>query len=90
MTERKPRLDSKVPTYAIDRKLGRTHVMTPDEDVVEMIEQMIEAAVKHHPEQAATWTPTIRRQTVRYALWRHHKNRDQYIWVMGGHPVLMK
>jgi Golgi nucleoside diphosphatase len=58
--------------------------MTPDEEVVEMIEQAIEAAVKYHPEQAATWTPTIRQQTVRYALWRHHKNRDIYTWVMGG------
>jgi hypothetical protein len=31
------------------------------------------------------WTPTIIGQTVRYALWRHHRNFAEYANVMRGH-----
>ena len=78
MPERKPRVDPLVPTYAIDRRLGQTHVGTPDTEIVAMIESQL--ATRTDPR----WTPTLRRQTVRYALWRHHRNLAEYRHVMGG------
>lgn len=77
--ERKPRVDPLVPTRSIDRYLGRIHVGTPDSDV--------QAAIEAAPGMASDprWTPALRRQAIRYALWRHHKNLAEYAWVMGGH-----
>lgn len=83
MSERKPRVDPIVPTRAIDMRLGRVNVGTPDETVVSMIREAISRQI-HGPE-GSKWTPTIQRQTIRYALWRHHENLSQYVWVMGGH-----
>jgi len=68
VTARKPRVDPLVPTYQLDRRLGRVHVRTPDAEVVAMIEEAM--ATRTDPR----WTPAIKRQTVRYALWRHHRN----------------
>lgn len=81
--ERKPTVDPLVPTYAIDRKLGRVHVGTPDSEVEAMIREAIERMMQGP--QADQWTPKIQRQTVKYALWRHHRNLAEYVWVMGGH-----
>lgn len=76
---RKPYVNPLVPTRALDWKLGRVHVATPDADVV----SMVEAAMADQTDPR--WTPAIRRQTVRYALWRHHQNFTEYAWVMGRH-----
>lgn len=82
-TERKPRVDPIVPTRAIDRKLGRVHVGTPDSEVGTIVREAIAAAL--NGPQAESWSPKIQRQTVKYAIWRHHRNLDEYRWVMGGH-----
>lgn len=82
---RKPKVDPLVPTRALDRILGRTHVGTPDSE----IEQMIHERIDHMTGQGEPWTPTLRRQTVRYGLWRHRANRQEFMDVMqqdpGGH-----
>ena len=76
---RKPRVDPLVPTHAIDRRLGRIHVGTSDGDIVALIEEAIEQS-----KDREKYTPTIKRQTVRYALWRHHENLALYALVMRG------
>lgn len=81
--ERKPRVDPLVPTFAIDRRLGRVHVGTPDNEVEAMISEAI--ACQLNGKDADKWTPKIQRQTVKYALWRHHRNLAEYRWVMGPH-----
>lgn len=73
-----PKVDPLVPTHALDWKLGQTHVGTPDAEVIRMVEDAI--AQQTDPR----WTATIKRQTVRYALWRHHLNQSEYRFVMGG------
>jgi hypothetical protein len=78
--ERKPYVNPKVPTYAIDRKLGWVHVGTPDNEVESLINEAIDRMMQGP--QASEWTPAIRKQTVRYALWRHHRNLAEYIRVM--------
>lgn len=83
MTDRKPRVDAIVPTHAIDRRLGRVNVGTSDDQVVAMIREAMSVAMRGR--ERDKWTPTIQRQTIRYALWRHHENLRQYLWVMGGH-----
>ena len=69
------------PTRAIDRRLGRTHVATPMGDVAEMVR---DAATEGAGASDARWTPTLIREAVRYALWRHAENRAAYAFVMGG------
>lgn len=81
---RKPRVDPLVPTRAIDYQLGRTHVATPDSEVHQMLRDTVEKAVGG--KQGAQWTPQIQRQTVRYGLWRHRANRQEYMDVMGHDP----
>jgi hypothetical protein len=78
-TKRKPRISELVPTHAIDRWLARTHVATPDADIL--------YAVRNAPglRSDARWTPTLLRQAERYALWRHHRNFAEYADVMRGH-----
>jgi len=76
---RKPRVDPLVPTHQIDRRLAITHVSTPDNAVIDMIETAMGR------QQDPRWTTKIRRQTIAYALWRHHQNQADYAWVMGGH-----
>lgn len=83
MTERRPRVDPLVPTIAIDRRLGRTYVGTPDESIVAMVQEQITRQLSGP--DADKWTPKIQRQTIKYALWRHHRNLSEYAWVMGGH-----
>jgi hypothetical protein len=68
MATRKPRVDPLVPTHDVDRILGWTHVRTPDADVVAMLNERMASVTDPR------WTPAIRRQTIRYALWRHHRN----------------
>lgn len=80
MSERKPAVDPIVPTYAIDRRLGRVHVGTPDAEVEALVAEAIATAEKG-PE-GAQWTPKIKRQTIRYAIWRHHRNLAEYRRVM--------
>jgi len=67
-TPRKPRVDPLIPTHQIDRRLATTHVSTPDNAIT----MMIETAIDQHPDPR--WTPALKRQAVRYALWRHHRN----------------
>jgi hypothetical protein len=78
-TQRKPRVSPLVPTRAIDRWLARTHVATPDDEIL--------YAVRNAPglQSDSRWTPALLRQTERYALWRHHRNLAEYAWVMGPH-----
>jgi hypothetical protein len=64
--------------------LGRTHVGTPDAEVHEKIQGAIDQAASG--KQGESWTPAIRRQTVRYGLWRHRANRQEYTDVMGHDP----
>lgn len=78
---RKPRVNPYVPTRDVDRWLGRIHVATPDDVMVAQLSEMIEVPASNDPR----WTAAIKRQTIRYALWRHHKNLAEYRWVMGGH-----
>ena len=77
--ERKPRVSPLVPTHAIDRWLARTHVATPDDEIL--------YAVRNAPGLStdSRWTPALIRQAERYALWRHHRNFAEYAWVMGPH-----
>lgn len=74
---RKPRVDPLVPTYAIDRWLARTHIATPEEDIL--------YAVRNAPAMRSDqrWTAALLRQAERYALWRHARNRAEYVAVMG-------
>ncbi len=83
MSERKPKVDPRVPTVAVDRMLARTHVSTSDDKVRAMVQERIDWAMNKGPERE-TWTPAMARQTIRYALWRHHKNQEAYRQVMGG------
>lgn len=82
MTKPKFKVDPKVPTRAIDRKLGRVHVGTPDAEVEAMVQEAIDQACQG--KQAEQWTKKIQKQTIRYALWRHHQNLAEYVRVMGG------
>jgi hypothetical protein len=72
-----------VPTRAVDRMLGRIHVGTPDAEVEATMLRQIEVAIGFGAE-ADAWTPKIQRQTVRYAVWQHHRNQAMYARVMGG------
>ncbi len=76
--QRKPRVDPLVPTYSIDWLLAREHCATPDEVIVEQITERIAIQADER------WTPAIKRQTLRYALWRHHRNYAEYAAVMRG------
>lgn len=78
MADRKPRVHPLVPTHFLDWKLDRLHAATPDAEVVALIEASL--ATTTDPR----WTPALRRQTVRYALWRHHRNFALYAAVMTG------
>lgn len=75
MITRKPRVDALVPTRDVDRILGWTHVATPDDVMVAMLNERMATVTDPR------WTPAIRRQTVRYALWRHHRNLAQALAV---------
>ena len=76
-----PKVDPKVPRFAIDRHLGGVHVGTPDHEV----EKQIRDAVAHQRKNdtKGDWTPKIEEQSVKYALWRHHENLGGYRAVMG-------
>ena len=78
---RKPYVNPLVPTYSVDRILGRIHVATPEAEVSAMIEERMAAQTD------PAWTPAIREQTVRYALWRHRENFRFYADVMRGRSV---
>lgn len=74
-------VDAAVPTLAIDRRLGRTHVGTPLPTVLADVRDAIDAALQGP--QADRWTPEIIEQTLAYAAWRHAENRAEYDTVMG-------
>jgi hypothetical protein len=76
----KPRVSPLVPTRALDRWLGATHVGTPDTEIA----ATLEAQLAKNAARDTRWTPAIRRQTIRYALWRHHRNLAEYADVMRG------
>ncbi len=71
------------PTYALTSRLGRTHVGTPDEEIVAMVEEQV--AKVRGTKRDDGWTPALEREAIRFALWRHHENLAEYAWVMGGH-----
>jgi len=72
---RKPRVDPLVPTRDVDRILGWTHIRTPDDGIVSMLTKRMANVTDPR------WTPAIRRQTIRYALWRHHRNLAEAVTV---------
>lgn len=76
---RRPYCNALVPTRAIDRRLARVHVGMPAADV----ERMVRDAIAVSPDRDR-FTAEITRQTVRYALWRHERNRAEYVRVMSG------
>ena len=76
---RKPYVNPQVPTRDVDRWLGRVKVTTPDSEMVALLYELIDAA----PDRAG-FTPAIRLQTQRYALWRHHQNYALFVRVMQG------
>jgi hypothetical protein len=79
---RKPRnLNPLVPTHALDYHLARIYVGAADADVVAHVEEAIAS------EPDPRWTPAIRRQTIRYALWRHHRNYAEYIGIVSGRVI---
>lgn len=77
------RLDKLIPTYALEDKLGRTHVSTPDTEVLAMVNEGIaEARAKGDTRWAH---PMFVKQTHKAALWIHNEHRLEYRWVMGSH-----
>ena len=66
---KKPYVNPLVPTRDVDRWLMRIHVRTPDSEVALLLHDLMQNAP-----DAPRFTRTIRLQTVRYALWRHHRN----------------
>ena len=73
------RWDERVPRDAIKRRLGRTHVSVPDDDIVAMIEAAFETSTDR-----AKFTPALRRQTIKFALEVHRRNRELFTRVMQG------
>jgi len=47
------------------------------------VERMVRDAIAVSPDRDR-FTAEITRQTVRYALWRHERNRAEYVRVMSG------
>src|SRR3954464_7167569 len=72
-----------VPTFALRWKLERTNCHTPDDEVLEMVDDAIATAREENPH--ASWTDEIIEQTRAAALWFHHENRAEFAWVMGPH-----
>jgi hypothetical protein len=81
------RVPDACPTRAIRHHLGRVSVGTSPADVAAEVRAEITLRVARHPEDAAAWSPTMRRAAVRYALWQHAENRAEYAAVMGGAEV---
>jgi hypothetical protein len=79
VTEFGQRWDERVPRDAIKRLLSRTHVSATDADVETDVIMRIEKG-----RDAAKYTESLRRQTVRYALEVHRRNRALYLNVMQG------
>ena len=79
-TLRKPRVNPYVPTRDVDRWLGRIHVATPDDVMIAQLNEIIDVPASQDPR----WTAAIRRQTVKYALWRHHRNFEEFAAVNRG------
>lgn len=72
----------KIPTVALRYRLGRVHVMTPDDEIVAMIKEAIDHGNAHGA--VPIYTPEQREQTIRAALWIHHEQRAEYAGVMSG------
>lgn len=77
------RVPDACPTRAIRRHLGSVHVNTSPRDVAAEVHAEITLRVARHPEDAAAWSPEMRRAAVRFALWQHAENRAEYAAVMG-------
>jgi hypothetical protein len=77
------RVPDACPTRAIRHHLGRVHVGTSPAVVAAEIRAEIDRTLAERPQDAATWTPTMRRAAVRFALWQHAENRAEYAVVMG-------
>jgi hypothetical protein len=67
---------SEIPTVALRDILGRVHVGTPDDRVMEMIEERLDRIGGYTAEQRA--------QTLQAAVWLHHENLAEYMTVMSG------
>ncbi|CAB4165125.1 hypothetical protein UFOVP823_11 [uncultured Caudovirales phage] len=68
-----------VPRDAIKHALGRIHCETPDADVIDKVILGISTS-----DQRESYTRTIARQTIRYALHVHHRNRALYRRITSG------
>lgn len=71
------RWDERVPRNAIRHHMGRVHVGTPDETIVAEITAACERSKD-------TFTPALVRQSVRFALECHKRNRDLFRRVTSG------
>ena len=68
---------AEIPTYILKRRLGRTHVMTPDAEIELLVRQAIRKAPLEYSDKQ-------RDETIEAALWIHHENRAEYIAVTNG------
>lgn len=75
------RVSDTCPTYAIRRRLRRVNVGASDEAVTDMIREAVEA---QRAQGNADWTDAAEREAIRFALWEHAENREEYRYVMGG------
>jgi hypothetical protein len=71
--------DERVPRNHVKHLLGQLHVSLKDDEIEREINRRIDLspAVKQ-------FTPALRRQTVRYALLVHQRNRQLFTQVMQG------
>ena len=89
---RRPRVNPLVPTRDVDYWLRNVHVATPDPEVIARLIELMDRADfgkqcprDMTPAQLQRWVRSIRLQTQRYTLWRHHQNYAEFAWVMGPH-----
>ena len=67
-------VDDETPTVALKRRLGQTHVMTADREVVRMVWDAM---------KSRGYSRRQRHLTLAAALWIHRENRACYLWVCG-------
>lgn len=76
------RVADATPTRAIRHHLGNVHVATSLDEVTDEVKAEI---AKQIASGAEGWTPQVIRDTVRFTRWQHLENREEYLYVMGGH-----
>lgn len=67
------------PRYDVDRWLGNQFVGTSNEEIERKLQIIIKKAQKR-----SKWPQEIVDETIRYALFRHKKNRELYLAVCTG------